>query len=390
MIAKFKVERFKSIERADLDLGTINVLIGGNGSGKSNLLEAIGVIAAAASGKVDQESLVRRGCRPKGFSRPMFSDLPETVTTWLEASNGSHRYSVELLSPPQGTWAGWEFRREVLTTNEQRLVDRTETDKSGKGDPQTGLAALRLAEGEVAKLAASFLKALASYSIYAADTLVMREQVQDVHAREPLGLSGGRLMEAVGEINRDQLLYEKLNEEFAASFEYLDRFNVFGESSENGNGKKGFIGFRDRYFRAHPTGQPWILGTNQVNEGALYFLFAAVLCLHPAAANFFAIDNADQGLNPVLARRMTTTICRWLLGSKTPRQLVMTTQNPLVLDGLPLNDPRVRLFTVDRDNRGRTIVKHFVVTEEHRKKATQGWTLSRMWVNGLIGGVPNV
>ena len=68
----------------------------------------------------------------------------------------------------------------------------------------------------------------------------------------------------------------------------------------------------------------------------------------------------------------------------------MTTQNPLVLDGLPLQDDRVRLFTVDRDNRGTTCVKRFLITDEHKKKAEEGWTLSRMWVNGLIGGVPNV
>jgi hypothetical protein len=69
----------------------------------------------------------------------------------------------------------------------------------------------------------------------------------------------------------------------------------------------------------------------------------------------------------------------------------MTTQNPLVLDGLPLDDDRVRLFTVDRDNRGATQVKRFQVTDEFRKIAKdKDWPLSRMWVNGLIGGVPNV
>ena len=68
----------------------------------------------------------------------------------------------------------------------------------------------------------------------------------------------------------------------------------------------------------------------------------------------------------------------------------MNTHNPLVLDGLPLQDDRIRLFTVDRDNRGTTNVRRFVITEKHHKMAAKGWTLSRMWVNKLIGGVPNV
>jgi predicted ATPase len=125
-------------------------------------------------------------------------------------------------------------------------------------------------------------------------------------------------------------------------------------------------------------------------SGALYVLFVAVLCLHPAAPKLFALDNADHGLNPLMARHLMTTVCRWLLNTDQTRQVLMTTQNPLVLDGLPLQDDRVRLFTVDRDNRGTTCFKRFLITDAHRKKAQEGWTLSRMWVNGLIGGVPNV
>src|SRR5262245_22242511 len=113
MITKFTVECFKSIERADLDLGNVSVFIGANGSGKSNLMEAVSIIAAAASGKVDQESLVRRGCRPKGFLRPMFSGVAESTETLLEAGDGKQRYFVELLSPPQGQRTGWEFRGEI-------------------------------------------------------------------------------------------------------------------------------------------------------------------------------------------------------------------------------------------------------------------------------------
>jgi energy-coupling factor transporter ATP-binding protein EcfA2 len=391
MITKFKVERFKSIESAELDLGSVNVLIGANGSGKSNLLEALAVLAAAASGRVDQESLMRRGCRPKGFLKPMFQEFSESTETSLNASNGSHDYLVDLLSPPLGRLANWEFKKEVLSLDGRRLVNRVGFEEAGKGDPQAGLAALKLAEGEVSDLAATFLKTLAAYNIYSADTLVMRGLVQDVQPREPVGLSGGRLMEAVSEVIPDQKAFEELNEEFASSFEFTDRFNVFFKPGADGETDgSSALGFRDRYFRPHPTGAPYILGANQINEGALYFLFASVLCLHPSAPKLFAIDNADHGLNPLLARHLMGTMSQWLLESKDERQVLMTTHNPLVLDGLSLNDDRVRLFTVDRDNRGRTVVKRFLVGPEHRKMAAEGWTLSRMWVNGLIGGVPNV
>ncbi len=55
MLKSFKVESFKSLENVEVELGRVNVFIGANGSGKSNLLEAIGVLGAAANGRVDDE-----------------------------------------------------------------------------------------------------------------------------------------------------------------------------------------------------------------------------------------------------------------------------------------------------------------------------------------------
>ncbi len=66
MIDKLQFKWFKSIETVDFEPGSVNVLIGANGSGKSNLLEAIGILSAAVSGRVDDEALLRRGVRP-GF-----------------------------------------------------------------------------------------------------------------------------------------------------------------------------------------------------------------------------------------------------------------------------------------------------------------------------------
>src|SRR3954449_4210666 len=63
MIRKFTVDGFKSLEKLELGLGRVTVLIGENGSGKSNILEAIALLGAAAADKLDNEFLVSRGIR---------------------------------------------------------------------------------------------------------------------------------------------------------------------------------------------------------------------------------------------------------------------------------------------------------------------------------------
>ena len=58
MLDKISIAGFKSLlELQDLELGQVNVLIGANGSGKTSLLEAVGVLSAAAAGEVSDKEL---------------------------------------------------------------------------------------------------------------------------------------------------------------------------------------------------------------------------------------------------------------------------------------------------------------------------------------------
>ena len=79
MIQKLKIESFKSLEKVEIELGQINIFVGANGSGKSNLLEALGVLSAAADGKVNDLVLLQRGVRP---------GVPKLYKSAFPAKNG--------------------------------------------------------------------------------------------------------------------------------------------------------------------------------------------------------------------------------------------------------------------------------------------------------------
>jgi hypothetical protein len=268
------------------------------------------------------------------------------------------------------------------------LLDRKPDAKGQHNDPQAGLAALRLAEMAPVDPASIFLKSLAAYSIYSPDTPVLHGWVKDTQEREPVGLGGGRLAEGLQDLVKHKGAWQTLHEEFEACVDWFEAFGVFA-LSEDGKASSRNIAFVDRFFNQREGPFPF-LSPNDVNEGALYLTFLAVLGLHPLAPRLFAIENVDHGLNPLLAKRLMSTLAERILSAEAKRQVFLTTHNPLVLDGLPLGDDRVRLFTVDRDNKGHTVVKRFIVTHKHREMAEKGWTLSRMWINKLIGGVPDV
>ena len=61
LVREVSIENYKSIRKLTFELGRVNVLIGANGSGKSNILEAIAFGIAGARYKLDNEYLVPRG-----------------------------------------------------------------------------------------------------------------------------------------------------------------------------------------------------------------------------------------------------------------------------------------------------------------------------------------
>ena len=108
--------------------------------------------------------------------------------------------------------------------------------------------------------------------------------------------------------------------------------------------------------------------------------------MHEKSPNVFAVDNFDQAMNPRLARATTRLFCEII--KKRNKTAFITTHNPLVLDGLKLNDPAVRLFTVERSKKdGTAQIKRIEVTDD---LISLDQPLSRLWINGRLGGVPNL
>jgi predicted ATPase len=219
-------------------------------------------------------------------------------------------------------------------------------------------------------------------------TPVLRGIVQDTAPRNPVGLYGGQLAEAVA------LLATQRKGEGAIR-EALSMID-WAKTVTAGEPKRSFLSpsvptsrivveFQDRYMAAGRN----ILSGYDASEGALYILFMLALAAHSQSPRVFAVDNFDQALNPRTARELTRTFVKHALAEQ--RQVLLTTHNPLVLDGLDLGDERVRLFTVGRDKLGHTRVKRVPVRNFARLKAKHGeHAVSRLWVEGRLGGMPDV
>lgn len=395
MIDRVKVVGFKSLSDVTIDLGKVNIFIGSNGSGKSNILEAIGVMSAAASGKVDDESLIRRGVRP-GLPRLYKSSFKNKNTPphiFFSAQSKMISYSVALNNPLTDPQLAWGYKTENFSQNSISIISRGIRDAK-KYNRYQGLAALKMVEMEHSNYDFSLLETLNDYAIYCPNTPTLRGTIPDMQQRAPIGLSGGRLAEAFRELQLHAAKNDEVQEYLSEMLYTMDWFsNVDTMSSASSllspsvPRSKYIIRFTDQFMDKNRN----TLTAYDASEGALYVIFLAILALSPSAPPIFAIDNLDQALNPRLVKAVVKTFCQLTIDYWEDQQILFTSHNPLVLDGLPLESDDIRLFAVDRNNFGHTQVKRITITDDMLELCrNNSWPLSRLWTMGHIGGVPNV
>jgi hypothetical protein len=286
------------------------------------------------------------------------------------------------------------FKHEKWTRtldSEQTLASRSPRKNEQK---KMGFAALKAYDMEDSDPAYTLLKTLQDYRIYTPTTNILRGVVLDTQMANPLGLSGGRLPEAIGDlmwVSKKNKYFDRLMNDFFSLITWAEEFSMsFSTSlslSPSAATSHRILRFKDKFMS---NGRNVISGYD-ASEGALYVLFLTALIALPDAPKFCAVDNADHGLNPVLLKQLFTNLSQWVIDRTEPKQILMTVHNPLVLDGLLLSDERIRLFAVDRTSSGKTKIERINVTESILEKAkTDGLTLSRLWTMGYFGGTHNV
>jgi len=398
MFRSVQIKQFKSLRSLEIDLGRVNVFIGANGAGKSNLLEALGVLGAAAFGRVDDETLLRRGVRP-GVPRLYKAAFPQTQQENVQhilfaatAEDGSF-YRTTLWNPIENPSPAWKFKTETLSRGgEKDPVLSRSTTSVRKHNQEQGLAALQTVNLQPGDQALALLDELRSYAIYAPNTSGLRGLIQDSQTREPVGLTGGRLPEAIEELVNEERTNSVLRDAMDEVRDLLDWATDFKAASAlrvplspSAARSRLVVQFVDRYMAK---GRNSLTGYD-ASEGALFILFMAVLILHPKSPSVLSIDNFDQALNPRLAARMIEAICRWTT-SGGRQQLLLTAHNPAVLDGIPLQQDEVRLFAVQRNSLGHTEITRIDLQRALHQRGGTEKSLSQMWMTGLLGAVPNV
>ncbi|HHT2223491.1 AAA family ATPase [Klebsiella quasipneumoniae subsp. similipneumoniae] len=397
IIKKINIDGFKSILNETIEFGQLNVFIGTNGAGKSNLLESIAMVSASIEGGIDYDRLARRGARlsaPEIF-RSSFKNKKRKALFRIEVETNEYNYSMGI-SPKEG----FSYHSESLV---RRSDERCVAGRSNKGAKIDGIPLPTRVDKESSIISlyntvhADFddMTGIKNYAIYSPSTPILRGVSNDGSNKAPLGLYGGRLAEALKEILSNTEKRSRHLDELLIFFKLIDwmqSINTTSEidsklASEHISLGRNVLKYKDKYMKTNFND----IYAYDVSEGALYVLFTLLLLIHEDSPDIVAIDNIDSALNPGLIRTLMSQVSD-IIKKKKNKQIFMTTHNPITLDGIDLFNDDHRLFVVERDKEGLTRVKRISpppgMTKEQWENEYYGMKLSEIWLSGAIGGIP--
>src|SRR4028119_110991 len=253
MIGEVRIENYKSIQKLKLELGRVTVLIGENGCGKSNILEALALASAAANDKLDNEFLAARGIRvtEPQLMRSAFEidNLVKDIKIDLRANNEQQfRCILQNDNAPYSQWMTKNFwgNDETSTDNVLNLF----IQKYGGQDRLISILKniTELPEQDLSKLNQdidSFIQILPLnlFIVYSPENPALRTFEKEGQI-QPLGINGEGLFKLINFLSLDENPY-KFNE-IKKKLRLIDWFEDF-EVPQNLAAMQTSIQITDRY-----------------------------------------------------------------------------------------------------------------------------------------------
>lgn len=337
------LRNYKSIASCDVELGRLTYLVGANGAGKSNFVDALHLVRDALSGSLaialqDRGGLAEVGRRSGGHPHHFGIRLEFILPSGLVGF-----YAFEIGSLSEGTFF---VKSEKLACGERgrgpRFVVESGVLKESSEEHFPALTADRLALVSLSGLQSfrPVFDALTAMGFYNLNPTVMRDlqRPQDGRLLQP---AGENIASAIGHLERHA------PEALAVIADYL-RVVV---PSVDGVVRKAIGPMETLQFRQAVAGQkhPWQFMAQNMSDGTLRAL-GVLTALFQGNPDFsptlIAIEEPETALHPAASRALRGAIHR----ASERTQVLITSHSPDLLDDPDLDPAAIRVVVNDEGN----------------------------------------
>lgn len=357
-LTSIQLEGFRSLRnlpRLELNPG-LNVLIGGNGSGKSNFISFFQMLGAMMEPNIGlQHYVAERG----GADVLLFRGSETTPSITSQLSFDYHQETCR-------------YKFTLVAADDGRLFFKNESASLAGVDSKM---ADNLFESRLPQLAAHSARLLETWEILRSwrvyhfqntsrSAALMRPQnaVDNEHLWPDAGNIAPFLLRMRSEHAE---YYKRIVSHIQQAAPFFGDFHLKADSK----GQVQLL-WSERY-------SPKIYYPHQLSDGSLRFICLAALLLQPEPPSTIIIDEPELGLHPYAI----TVLAGMFRLAEEKCQIIVSTQSSPLVDHLHLED----LIVVDRLNGETTLSKP---DPDSLKVWMEEYSVGELWDKNLIGGMP--
>ena len=355
MINRIEIENFKSIQKMDLELSPINVLIGANGVGKSNFIGFFKLLKNMYDGnlqnylaeEVGADNVLYFGLKNSDYlsGRIEFDKTNAYYFTLNPNKEGGLFFGAE----------GTQFYREY----------GWDKNDLGNGHKKSVLKTLQRGRFEYVKHYMNSFKIFHFHDTSKTAKIRQRGLIDDNQSLREDGSNLAAYLYLLQEkYPKDFRRIEMVIRSVAPYFEYFnlspDRKNedvIRLEWKEKGS---------DKYFNAM-----------HLSDGTLRFMALTTLLLQPEAPETIIIDEPELGLHPFAINKLAGLIQK----ASAESQVIISTQSVNLVDNFVAED----IITVDRQDNQSVFERKSSVVLEHWLHEYSN-SMGDLWNKNIIGG----
>lgn len=399
MIKSIKFKNFFSIKNAQVQLRSLNVLVGINGVGKSNFIKGLRILRATITEDALPDLILNQW---GGLDAMLYAGQRYTQDTFCDNVELEFEFDENIL----GRY-GYHFQEPVYYQIAFKKVEASQNYSifesfhtksatgqrayqylkmnNGKGFAREGLSADQhsvkyVLENSSESLLSQLVDKDRYYQIY-----TLREAIKDIVVynyfdttaqsaiRKPmlptgsvrLASDGGNLPQILNRIklNSKQIFYPKVIEALTAvnpQYGGID-FNFIGSNIELLLDEKGL----DK-----------AVHVSHISDGTLRYLCLLAIVFNPQRGAVVCIDEPEVGLHPDMIGEITESIKQ----TKNSTQYIISTHSEHLLNGVSVSD----VLVCEKEDDNSTKINSFR-DAEYIEWASQ-YATGRLWRNGDLGG----
>jgi len=359
---KVTIQGFKSIRSLeDFELTNLNMLIGGNGAGKSNFIEFFRLLRAVMDGNLNE--LIRKG---GGIGDYLFNGRKVTNQLEFEMFFGKRGYRFHIIPGA---------KEQCTIAREARFYKPGASGWWLLGDSDDGTSLL-VKEAKSKSKDSTYSKpvydAITSWQIYhfhdTCSNAGMRnaEIIQD---NKKLRSDGSNIAPYLLGLEKNNCgVYNEIIDAVRLVIPFFDNFTL--EPEEFGEKKKVHLCWKQK-------GSDYPMQPYHFSDGSIRFICLATALLQPDPPSTIIIDEPELGLHPAAI----SILAELIQSAAKQTQLIVATQSPLLINDFAVED----IIVVNRKN-GESAFER--LQEKDFNVWLEDYSVGELWTKNVIAGGP--